>query len=555
MRIFTETQDHTLEQCKSPIVNNLLLMSDSQPITQFQLSQQIIQPSLSNYQLTQSQILAMPNMQSANTISSNMFTQSQFFVTNSQPTLTSNIFAQSQPLVTPNMQPLNAISKIPDIPLPLHLHGKTNDELATKSSNDETLCVTKACELSVDLAGKSSNDETPHRSQKDDKNNTLTLLYSYITNIAFSSHNVKTKRFKSTTPSIACEQCNGWIHSKCLNLQGRVFKLWGNIDAPFYCCDCYNISDALYKLKNESNIKTADNELRLLALYKKTPQRIRKLNDIISSNNDINEFNLVKDEEKDKDISSDYHIYDVFNGDDIISSNNDINEFNLVKDEENKDISSDNHIYDIFNGDDIISSNNDINEFNLVKDEEKDKDTSSDNHINDVFNGDDDIKLKISEYISNNKRIDDKNNLDVNIPENIILDEKLEGLHFKNFDSLTLVEMLINPSNIVQCIPRGIKNNVFFTVMKTKKKTMQTSYDDDCGAWTGKKTSSTKRYFVIEDTIKGPYLLMENKLYKKGLILSMTSILKKELLIGENPKMKFFLTINFFQNNRHKSLY
>ncbi|CAK9302143.1 unnamed protein product [Gordionus sp. m RMFG-2023] len=35
----------------------------------------------------------------------------------------------------------------PDIPLPLH--GKTNDELATKSS------------------GKSSNDETPHRSQKD----------------------------------------------------------------------------------------------------------------------------------------------------------------------------------------------------------------------------------------------------------------------------------------------------------------------------------------------------------------------------------------------------
>ncbi|XP_065318823.1 uncharacterized protein LOC135926821 [Gordionus sp. m RMFG-2023] len=27
----------------------------------------------------------------------------------------------------------------PDIPLPLH--GKTNDELATKSSNDETLCV------------------------------------------------------------------------------------------------------------------------------------------------------------------------------------------------------------------------------------------------------------------------------------------------------------------------------------------------------------------------------------------------------------------------------
>ncbi|CAK9296192.1 unnamed protein product [Gordionus sp. m RMFG-2023] len=75
----------------------------------------------------------------------------------------------------------------PDIPLPLH--GKTNDELATKSSNDETLCVTKACELSVDLAGKSSNDETlcvtkacelsvdlagkssndetPHRSQKD----------------------------------------------------------------------------------------------------------------------------------------------------------------------------------------------------------------------------------------------------------------------------------------------------------------------------------------------------------------------------------------------------
>ncbi|CAK9295325.1 unnamed protein product [Gordionus sp. m RMFG-2023] len=250
-----------------------------------------------------------------------------------------------------------------------------------------------------------------------DKNTTLTLLYSYITNIAFSSHNVKTKRFK--------------------------------------------------------------------------------------------------DEEKDKDISSDYHIYDVFNGDDIISSNNDINEFNLVKDEEkDKDISSDNHIYDIFNGDDIISSNNDINEFNLVKDEEKDKDTSSDNHINDVFNGDDDIKLKISEYISNNKRIDDKNNLDVNIPENIILDEKLEGLHFKNFDSLTLVEMLINPSNIVQYIPRGIKNNVFFTVMKTKKKTMQTSYDDDCGAWTGKKTSSTKRYFVIEDTIKGPYLLMENKLYK-----------------------------------------
>ncbi|XP_065320381.1 uncharacterized protein LOC135928004 [Gordionus sp. m RMFG-2023] len=89
-------------------------MSDSQPITQFQLSQQIIQPSLSilEYQLTQSQILAMPNMQSANTISSNMFTQSQFFVTNSQPTLTSNIFAQSQPLVTPNMQPLNAISSL-----------------------------------------------------------------------------------------------------------------------------------------------------------------------------------------------------------------------------------------------------------------------------------------------------------------------------------------------------------------------------------------------------------------------------------------------------------
>ncbi|CAK9292870.1 unnamed protein product [Gordionus sp. m RMFG-2023] len=170
----------------------------------------------------------------------------------------------------------------------------------------------------------------------------------------------------------------------------------------------------------------------------------------ISSDNDINEFNLVKDEEKDIDISSD----------------NDINEFNLVKDEE-KDID--------------ISSDNDINEFNLVKDEEKDIDISSDNDINDVFNGDD-IKLKISEYISNNKRIDDKNNLDVNIPENIILDEKLEGLHFKNFDSLTLVEMLINPSNIVQCIPRGIKNNVFFTVMKTKKKTMQTSYDDDCGA-------------------------------------------------------------------------
>ncbi|CAK9292763.1 unnamed protein product [Gordionus sp. m RMFG-2023] len=99
---FTETQDHTLEQCKSPIVNNLILMSDSQPITQFQLSQQIIQPSLSNYQLTQSQILAMPNMQSANTISSNMFTQSQFFVTNSQPTLT----------ITTNMQYLNAISSI-----------------------------------------------------------------------------------------------------------------------------------------------------------------------------------------------------------------------------------------------------------------------------------------------------------------------------------------------------------------------------------------------------------------------------------------------------------
>ncbi|XP_065316210.1 uncharacterized protein LOC135925005 isoform X1 [Gordionus sp. m RMFG-2023] len=89
-------------------------MSDSQPITQFQLSQQIIQLSLSilDYQLTQSQILAMPNMQSANTISSNMFTQSQFFVTNSQPTLTINIFSQSQPLVTPNMQPLNATSSI-----------------------------------------------------------------------------------------------------------------------------------------------------------------------------------------------------------------------------------------------------------------------------------------------------------------------------------------------------------------------------------------------------------------------------------------------------------
>ncbi|CAK9296712.1 unnamed protein product [Gordionus sp. m RMFG-2023] len=63
-------------------------------------------------------------------------------------------------------QPSVEFEEIPDIPLPLHLHGKTNDELATKSSNDETLCVTKACELSVDLAGKSSNDETPHRSQK-----------------------------------------------------------------------------------------------------------------------------------------------------------------------------------------------------------------------------------------------------------------------------------------------------------------------------------------------------------------------------------------------------
>ncbi|CAK9292215.1 unnamed protein product [Gordionus sp. m RMFG-2023] len=42
----------------------------------------------------------------------------------------------------------------------------------------------------------------------------------------------------------------------------------------------------------------------------------------------------------------------------------------------------------------------------------------------------------------------------------------------------------------------------------------------------------------------------------EGLILSMTNILEigKELLIGENPKMKFFLT-NFLQNNRHKPLY
>ncbi|CAK9296503.1 unnamed protein product [Gordionus sp. m RMFG-2023] len=75
----------------------------------------------------------------------------------------------------------------PDIPLPLH--GKTNDELATKSSNDETLCVTKACELSVDLAGKSSNDETPHRSQKDNENSLN--FYGYFDEVSLHDNRYK----------------------------------------------------------------------------------------------------------------------------------------------------------------------------------------------------------------------------------------------------------------------------------------------------------------------------------------------------------------------------
>ncbi|XP_065321200.1 zinc finger MYM-type protein 1-like [Gordionus sp. m RMFG-2023] len=63
----------------------------------------------------------------------------------------------------------------PDIPLPLH--GKTNDELATKSS------------------GKSSNDETPHRSQKD---------VSLYLNFHFKNDNEKL---------LAVE--NIWIPDKC----------------------------------------------------------------------------------------------------------------------------------------------------------------------------------------------------------------------------------------------------------------------------------------------------------------------------------------------------
>ncbi|CAK9291304.1 unnamed protein product [Gordionus sp. m RMFG-2023] len=79
---FTETQDNTIEQCKSHIGN---MFTPCQP-------------------------LVTQNMQPVNAISSNICAPSQLSVANYQTTITSNMFTPCQPLVTQNMEPANAIS-------------------------------------------------------------------------------------------------------------------------------------------------------------------------------------------------------------------------------------------------------------------------------------------------------------------------------------------------------------------------------------------------------------------------------------------------------------
>ncbi|XP_065323611.1 uncharacterized protein LOC135930745 isoform X2 [Gordionus sp. m RMFG-2023] len=91
--------------------------------------------------------------------------------------------------------------------------------------------------------------------------------------------------------------------------------------------------------------------------------------------------------------------------------------------------------------------------------------------------------------------------------------------HCKGFTYNELLNMLLKPENILESIPQGTKNNTFFIVnnsinLKMNKDGLKSCFPDDCGAWTGKKTGGSNRYFDLENgERKGPYIMIDKVFY------------------------------------------
>ncbi|XP_065321173.1 uncharacterized protein LOC135928628 [Gordionus sp. m RMFG-2023] len=91
-------------------------------------------------------------------------------------------------------------------------------------------------------------------------------------------------------------------------------------------------------------------------------------------------------------------------------------------------------------------------------------------------------------------------------------------------DTDIIINMLLNPINILESIPTGIKNNVIFTIsnkenMVLKERGKKLVYSDDCGAWTGTSTGTTKYYYSIninDNTISSGPMVIKDGLFGKS---------------------------------------